>query len=80
MYRQANPDTVIDVTLNECKFINKAETANKAAVNIKSQCAWNVTINKCTTKGAFPGANEGLWQSAPDHGTANAGNKVTVNR
>ena len=80
VYRQANPDTVIDVTLNECKFINKAATANKAAVNIKSQCAWNVTINKCTTEGAFPGANEGLWQSAPDYGTANAGNKVTVNR
>ena len=79
VYRQANPDTVVDVTLNNCKFVNKAAEANKAAVNIKSQCAWNVTINSCTTKGAFPVANGGLWQSAPDYGTANAGNTVTVN-
>ena len=78
VYRQANPDTVVDVTLNNCKFVNNA-TANKAAVNIKSQCAWNVTINSCTTEGAFPEANDGLWQSAPDYGTANAGNTVTVN-
>ena len=79
VYRQANPDTVVDVTLNNCKFVNKAATENKAAVNIKSQCAWNVTINSCTTEGAFPAANNGLWQSAPDYGTANAGNTVTVN-
>ena len=79
VYRQENPDTIVDVTLNNCKFINNAATANKAAVNIKSQCAWNVTINSCTTEGAFPEANNGLWQSAPDYGTANAGNKVTVN-
>ena len=79
VYRQANPDTVVDVTLNNCKFVNKAGTANKAAVNIKSQCAWNVTINNCTTEGAFPEENNGLWQSAPDSGTANAGNTVTVN-
>ncbi len=79
VYREANPDTVVDVTLNKCKFVNKATTANKAAVNIKSQCAWNVTINSCTTEGAFPEANYGLWQSAPDYGTANAGNTVTVN-
>ena len=79
VYREANPDTVVDVTLNKCKFVNKATTANKAAVNIKSQCAWNVTINSCTTEGAFPEANDGLWQSAPDYGTANAGNTVTVN-
>ncbi len=79
VYRQANPDTVVDVTLNNCKFVNKATTANKAAVNIKSQCAWNVTIHSCTTEGAFPEANDGLWQSAPDYGTANAGNTVTVN-
>ena len=78
VYRQANPDTVVDVTLNNCKFVNKAAT-NKAAVNIKSQCAWNVTINNCTTEGDFPAANDGLWQSAPDYGTANAGNTVTVN-
>ncbi len=78
VYRQANPDTVVDVTLNNCKFVNNAATANKAAVNIKSQCAWNVTINSCTTEGAFPAANGGLWQSAPDYGTANAGNTVTV--
>ena len=79
VYREANPDTVVDVTLNNCKFVNNAATENKAAVNIKSQCAWNVTINNCTTKGAFPEANGGLWQSAPDYGTANAGNTVTVN-
>ena len=79
VYREANPDTVVDVTLNNCKFVNKVATANKAAVNIKSQCAWNVTINSCTTEGDFPEANDGLWQSAPDYGTANAGNTVTVN-
>ena len=78
VYREGNPDTVVNVTLNNCEFINKTTTANKAAVNIKSQCAWNVTINNCTTEGAFPEANNGLWQSQPDFGTANAGNKVTV--
>ena len=79
VYRQGNPDAIVDVTLNNCKFINKGATASKAAVNIKSQCAWNVTINNCTTEGEFPTANGGLWQSAPDYGTANAGNTVTVN-
>ena len=78
VYRQGSPDAVIDVTLNNCKFINRGE-ANKAAVNIKSQCAWNVTINSCTVEGDFPEANGGLWQSASDFGSPHPGNKVTVN-
>ena len=79
VYRQENPDTIVDVTLNNCKFINNATTANKAAVNIKSQCAWNVTINNCTTQGEFPTANNGLWQSQPDNNLPIAtANKVTV--
>ena len=79
VYRQEYPDTIVDITLNNCKFINTAASANKAAVNIKSQCAWNVTINNCSTEGAFPAENNGLWQSAPDYGTAVEGNTVTVN-
>ena len=79
VYREGN-NGVVDVTLNNCKFINKAPAANKAAVNIKSQFAWNVTINKCITEGQFPTENSGLWQSKPDNGAAVAeGNKVTVN-
>ena len=78
VYREGN-NGVVDITLNNCKFINNAAAANKAAVNIKSQFAWNVTINNCTTVGAFPTENNGLWQSKPDYGTAAAGNKVTVN-
>ena len=77
VYREGN-NGVVDITLNNCKFINNAPAANKAAVNIKSQFAWNVTINNCTTEGAFPAENNGLWQSKPDNGTAAAGNKVTV--
>ena len=78
VYREGN-NGVVDITLNNCKFINNAAAANKAAVNIKSQFAWNVTINNCTTVGAFPTENNGLWQSKPDYGTPAAGNKVTVN-
>ena len=77
VYREGN-NGVVDITLNNCKFINNAAAANKAAVNIKSQFAWNVTINNCTTEGAFPAENNGLWQSKPDNGMAAAGNKVTV--
>ena len=78
VYRQENPSAIVDITLNNCKFINTGDAANKAALNIKSQCAWNVTINNCTTEGNFPEANNGLWQSKPDYGTEIAGNTVTV--
>ena len=80
-YRQQNTadGEVTNLTLTNCKFVNTG-SANKAAVNIKSQMAWNVIITSCTTEGEFPAENNGLWQSAPDDGAAEApGNKVTVN-
>ena len=73
VYRQGN-DGVVDVTLNQCKFINNANSANKAAVKINGDHVWNVTINECTTDGEFPADNGGLWQIE----NAVAGNKVTV--
>ena len=80
-YRQQNTadGEVTNLTLTNCKFVNTG-SANKAAVNIKSQMAWNVVITSCTTEGEFPAENNGLWQSAPDDGAAVApGNTVTVN-
>ena len=74
VYRQGN-DGVVDVTLNDCKFINKAASANKAAVKINGDHAWNVTIKDCTTDGVFPTDNSGLWQIE----NAVAGNQITVN-
>ena len=62
------------MTLNQCKFINNANSANKAAVKINGDHVWNVTINECTTDGEFPADNGGLWQIE----NAVAGNKVTV--
>ena len=73
VYRQGN-NGVVDVTLNDCKFISKAASANKAAVKINGDHAWNVTINNCTTDGEFPTDNEGLWQIE----NAVAGNQITV--
>ena len=73
VYRQGN-NGVVDVTLNSCKFISKAASANKAAVKINGDHAWNVTINGCTTEGEFPTANGGLWQIE----NAVAGNQITV--
>jgi len=73
VYRQGN-NGVVDVTLNGCKFINKAVSANKAAVKINGDHAWNVTINNCTTDGVFPTDNSGLWQIE----NAVAGNQITV--
>ena len=73
VYRQGN-NGVVDVTLNNCKFISKAASANKAAVKINGDHAWNVTINGCTTEGEFPTANGGLWQIE----NAVAGNQITV--
>ena len=73
VYRQAN-NGVVDVTLNGCKFISKAISANKAAVKINGDHAWNVTINNCTTQGVFPTDNSGLWQIKD----AVAGNQITV--
>ena len=79
VYREGTDNNAVDVTLNDCKFINNATEAKKAAVNIKSQCAWNVTINNCTAQGKFPTANNGLWQSQPDNNLPIAtANKVTV--
>ena len=73
VYRQGN-DGVVDVTLNGCKFINNAASANKAAVKINGDHAWNVTIKGCTTVGVFPTNNSGLWQIE----NAVAGNQITV--
>ena len=73
VYRQGN-NGVVDVTLNGCKFISKAVSANKAAVKINGDHAWNVTINNCTTDGEFPTDNSGLWQIE----NAVAGNQITV--
>ena len=73
VYRQGN-NGVVDVTLNGCKFISKAASANKAAVKINGDHAWNVTINNCTTDGVFPTDNSGLWQIE----NAVAGNQITV--
>lgn len=73
VYRQGN-NGVVDVTLNGCKFISKAVSANKAAVKINGDHAWNVTINNCTTDGVFPTDNSGLWQIE----NAVAGNQITV--
>ena len=80
VYRQQNTadGEVTNITLTNCKFINNA-AANKAALNIKSQMAWNVVITNCTTEGKFPAENGGLWQSASDTGTVASGNTVTVN-
>ena len=74
VYRQGN-DGVVDVTLNGCQFINNAASANKAAVKINGDHAWNVTIKGCTTDGKFPTDNSGLWQIE----NAVAGNQITVN-
>ena len=73
VYRQGDSG-VVDVTLNNCKFINKAATANKAAVKINGDHAWNVVINNCTKEGEFPADNGGLWQIE----NAVVGNKITV--
>ena len=51
------------VTGNNCKFVNQATSANKAALNVKATCGaklltYDVIINNCTTEGAFPEASE----------------------
>ena len=51
------------VTVNNCKFVNQATSANKAALNVKATCGakqltYDVIINNCTTDGAFPEASE----------------------
>ena len=57
--------TKYTVTVNNCKFVNNASAANKAALNVKATCtkegntfllAYDVIINNCTTEGAFPTA------------------------
>ena len=52
------------VTVTDCKFVNQASAANKAALNVKATSgsnllAFDVIINNCTTEGAFPEANWG---------------------
>ena len=52
------------VKVNNSKFINKATTASKAALNVKATSgsnllSYDVIINNCTTDGAFPEANWG---------------------
>ena len=55
--------TKYTVTATNCEFINKeGNAANKAAINVKATCGekllvYDVIINNCTTKGAFPEAN-----------------------
>ena len=49
------------VTVNNSKFINKATTASKAALNVKATSgsnllSYDVIINNCNTEGAFPTA------------------------
>ena len=56
--------TKYTVTVNNCKFVNNASAANKAAINVKATSgsnllAYDVIINNCTTEGAFPEANWG---------------------
>ena len=55
--------TKYTVTANNCKFVNTASAANKAAINVKATSgsnllAYDVIINNCTTEGAFPEASE----------------------
>ena len=55
--------TKYTVTANNCKFVNNASAANKAAINVKATSgsnllAYDVIINNCTTEGAFPEASE----------------------
>ncbi len=59
-----NGTTKYTVTVNNCKFVNEASAANKAALNVKATCgskvlAYDVIINDCTTEGAFPETNWG---------------------
>ncbi len=54
--------TKYTVTVNNCKFVNNASSANKAALNVKATSgsnllAYDVIINNCTTEGAFPEAS-----------------------
>lgn len=54
--------TKYTVTVNNCKFVNKA-SSSKAALNVKATCGaklltYDVIINNCTTEGAFPEASE----------------------
>ena len=54
--------TAYKVTVNDCKFINNAAAANKAALNVKATCGskilnYAVEVNNCTTEGAFPAAS-----------------------
>ena len=54
--------TKYTVTATNCKFVNQASSANKAALNVKATCgakllAYDVIINNCTTEGAFPAAS-----------------------
>lgn len=54
--------TKYTVTATDCKFVNNASAANKAAINVKATCgakllAYDVIINNCTTEGAFPEAS-----------------------
>ncbi len=56
--------TKYTVTVNNCKFVNNASAANKAALNVKATSgsnvlAYDVIINNITTEGAFPEANWG---------------------
>ena len=50
------------VTATDCKFVNQATSAKKAALNVKATCgakllAYDVFINNCTTEGVFPEAS-----------------------
>ncbi len=54
--------TKYTVTATNCKFVNQASSANKAALNVKATSgsnllAYDVIINNCTTEGAFPEAS-----------------------
>ena len=56
--------TKYTVTVNDCKFVNNASAANKAALNVKATSdsnvlAYDVILNNCTTEGAFPEENWG---------------------
>ena len=81
--------TKYTVTVNNCKFVNQATSANKAALNVKATCGqklltYDVIINNCTTEGAFPEASESqalvvlnnLVQV--DDRTANGGDNIKV--
>ena len=67
---------LLHLIVKDCKFINSASSANKAAINVKETSSGNalhfdVTISGCTLEGPFPGNSitnplvvgaDGLWQ------------------